>query len=110
MTEATQLGVGDDILQKAVPPAAAAWRDYDRVEKARVMPWLLARGDAAVAAKRQRLAARGELRGFVGTVCEAIDLVGQYRDAGIDLLIYADRANEPESRDLFAADVMPHFA
>jgi hypothetical protein len=59
--------------------------------------------------KRQRLAARGPLRDFVGTVSEAIDLVGQYRDAGIDLLINGDYRNDVESRELFASDVMPHF-
>ena len=56
------------------------------------------------------LAARGPLRGFVGTVSEAIDLIGQYQDAGIDLLINADRRNDVETRELFASDVMPHFA
>jgi len=50
------------------------------------------------------------LRGFVGTVSEAIDLIRQYQDAGIDLLINADRRNDVETRELFAPDVMPHFA
>ena len=40
---------------------------------------------------------------------EAIDLAGQYQDAGVELLIQADRRNDPESRELFASDVMPHF-
>ena len=47
--------------------------------------------------------------GFVGTVSEAIDLIGQYRDVGIDLLITGDR-NDVEARELFVSDVMPHFA
>jgi F420-dependent oxidoreductase-like protein len=90
----------------------AAGRDYDTIEKTLVQPWLLARDDdAAVAVKRERLAGRGEpLRGFVGTVSEAIDLIEQYQDAGIDLLINADRQNDAESGELFALDVMPHFA
>jgi F420-dependent oxidoreductase-like protein len=88
----------------------AAGRDYDTIEKTLVQPWLLARDDDAVAAKRERLAVRGPLRGFVGTVSEAIDLIGQYRDAGIDLLINADRRNDAESSELFASDVMRHFA
>jgi F420-dependent oxidoreductase-like protein len=88
----------------------AAGRDYDTIEKTRIQPWLLARDDAAVAAKRDRLAALGPLRGFVGTVSEAIDLIGQYRDAGVDLLINADRRNDVETRELFVSDVMPHFA
>jgi len=88
----------------------AAGRDYDTIEKTRILPWLLARDPDAVAAKRERLAARGPLRGFVGTVSEAIDLIGQYQDAGVDLLINADRRNDAETRELFASDVMPHFA
>jgi F420-dependent oxidoreductase-like protein len=88
----------------------AAGRDYGTIEKTRILPWLLARNDAAVAAKRERLAARGPLRGFAGTVSEAVDLIGQYQDAGVDLLINADRRDDVESRELFASDVMPHFA
>ncbi len=88
----------------------SAGRDYDTIEKTRIQPWLLARDAVALAAKRERLAARGPLRGFVGTVSEAIDLIGQYQDAGIDLLINADRRNDVETRELFASDVMPHFA
>jgi F420-dependent oxidoreductase-like protein len=87
----------------------AAGRDYDTIETTLIQPWLLARDDAAAAAKRERLAIRGPLRGFVGTVSEAIDLIGQYQDAGVDLLINSDRRTDAESRKLFASDVMPHF-
>src|SRR5205814_6588047 len=63
-------------------------RDYDTIEKTRIQPWLLARDAATLAAKRERLAAaRGALPGFVGTVSEAVDLLGQYRDAGVDRLV-----------------------
>jgi len=41
----------------------ALGRDYDTIEKTRVQPWLLAHDDVAVAAKRNRLAARGPVRG-----------------------------------------------
>jgi F420-dependent oxidoreductase-like protein len=88
----------------------AACRDYETIEKTRILPWVLARNTATLAIKRERLAARGPLRGFVGTVSEAIDLIGQYQDAGVDLLISADRPNDVETRELFASDVMPHFA
>jgi F420-dependent oxidoreductase-like protein len=87
----------------------ATGRDYDTIETTLIQPWLLAR-DGTAAAKHERLATRGPLRGFVGTVSEAIDLAGQYRDAGVELLIQADRRNDAESRELFASDVMPHFA
>jgi alkanesulfonate monooxygenase SsuD/methylene tetrahydromethanopterin reductase-like flavin-dependent oxidoreductase (luciferase family) len=88
----------------------AAGRDYETIEKTRILPWVLARDTATLAVKRERLAPRGPLRGFIGTVSEAIDLVGQYQDAGVDLLISADRLHDIETRELFASDVMPHFA
>ncbi len=88
----------------------AANRDYDTIEKTHVQAWVLARNEAVTAAKRDRPATALEASpGFVGTVSEAVDLVGQYQDAGIDLLINGDR-NDEESRELFASDVMPHFA
>jgi len=87
----------------------AAQRDYDAIEKTHNNSWLLARDEAAVAAKRQRLADRGPLRGFVGTVSEAVDLIGQYQEAGVQLLINSDYRNDTETHELFASDVMPHF-
>jgi alkanesulfonate monooxygenase SsuD/methylene tetrahydromethanopterin reductase-like flavin-dependent oxidoreductase (luciferase family) len=89
----------------------AAGCDYEKIEKTHVQTWLLARTDAAVAAKHaehERRTARETSPGFVGTVSEAIDLIGQYQDAGIELLIIGDR-NDEDSRELFASEVMPHF-
>src|SRR5262249_51831390 len=60
-------------------------------------------------AKRERLTARGPLPSFVGTMSQAIDLIRQYQDAGVDLLIYSDPRNDVETRELFVWDVMPHF-
>jgi F420-dependent oxidoreductase-like protein len=88
----------------------ALGRDYGTIEKTHVQRWMLARDQAAVAAKSERLAPRGSSSGFVGTVSEAIDLIGQYRDAGIDLLIHSDGLHDVETRELFVSDVMPHFA
>jgi F420-dependent oxidoreductase-like protein len=87
-----------------------AKRDYDAIERTQLLSWLVARDDAAVAAKRERLSRSGPLRGFVGTVPEAIDLVGQYRDAGVQLLINSDYRNDRETLEIFAADIMPRFA
>ncbi|MBV8650136.1 MAG: LLM class F420-dependent oxidoreductase, partial [Alphaproteobacteria bacterium] len=75
----------------------AAQRGYDTIEKTHNNSWLLARDEAAVAAKRERLAPRGPLRGFVGTVSQAIDLVGQYQDAGVQLLINSDYRNDADT-------------
>ena len=88
----------------------AVGRDDAAIEKTHVQNWLLARDAGAVAAKRERLPARGSVPGFVGTVSEAIDLIGLYQDAGIELVIHSDRWNDVETRELFASDVMPHFA
>ena len=40
---------------------------------------------------------------------EAIDLIGQYRDAGVQLLINSDYRNDMETLELFASDIVPHF-
>jgi alkanesulfonate monooxygenase SsuD/methylene tetrahydromethanopterin reductase-like flavin-dependent oxidoreductase (luciferase family) len=88
----------------------AAQRDYSAIEKTHNNSWLLARDHAAVAAKRQRLAARGPLRGFIGTPAQAIDQIAQYRDAGVQLLINSDYRNDMETHELMEAEVMPHFA
>jgi alkanesulfonate monooxygenase SsuD/methylene tetrahydromethanopterin reductase-like flavin-dependent oxidoreductase (luciferase family) len=87
----------------------AAQRDYDAIEKTHNNSWLLARDETAVAAKRQRLADRGPLRGFVGTVSQATDLIGQYQDAGVQLLINSDYRNDAETNELLASELMPHF-
>jgi F420-dependent oxidoreductase-like protein len=89
---------------------AAVGRDDEAIEKTHVQSWLLARDAGAVAAKRKRLPARGSVPGFVGTVSDAVDLIGQYQDAGVELLIHSDRWNDAETRELFASDVIPHFA
>jgi hypothetical protein len=43
-------------------------------------------------------------------VSQVTDLVGAYRDAGVQLLISSAYRNDPETHELLAADVMPHFA
>jgi alkanesulfonate monooxygenase SsuD/methylene tetrahydromethanopterin reductase-like flavin-dependent oxidoreductase (luciferase family) len=87
-----------------------AQRDYSAIEKTNIISMLLARDDAAVAAKRERLSSRGPLRGLVGTPSQAIDLIGQYQDVGVELFINSDYRNDMETHELMASDVMPHFA
>jgi F420-dependent oxidoreductase-like protein len=89
----------------------ALGRDYDTIERTHVQRWILGRTDSAVAAQRERLAAHGPLSGFAGTVSEAIDLIGQYQDAGIQLLILSNLRNDDvETRELLVSDIMPCFA
>jgi F420-dependent oxidoreductase-like protein len=88
----------------------AQGRDYDTIETTCLLSVLLARDDAAVAAKRERLSARGPLRGLVGTVAQAVDLIGQYRDAGVQMFINSDYRNDIETHEYLASEVMPRFA
>jgi len=85
-------------------------RNYDEIERTSVIGFVLARDEAALAAKRQRLEVPAQFMGFAGTVAQVIDLVGKYRDAGSQLLISSAWRNDPETFDLLAADVMPAFA
>jgi F420-dependent oxidoreductase-like protein len=85
----------------------AARRDYDTIEKTNLISLLLARDDTGVKAKRERF---GPSQDFVGTVSETVDLIGRYREAGVDLLINSDDRNDTETHELMAAEVMPHFA
>jgi hypothetical protein len=80
------------------------------IERTSLLSWLVARDGASVAAKRERYSESGPLRGFVGTVSQATDLVGQYRDAGVQILINSDYRNDKETLEIFASDIMPHFA
>jgi F420-dependent oxidoreductase-like protein len=89
---------------------AAVGRDYGAIEKTHVQSWLVARDAGAVAAKRQRLPTGGSLPGFAGTVSEAVEVMRQYQEVGVDLLIYSDRWNDVETRELLASDVIPRFA
>jgi F420-dependent oxidoreductase-like protein len=86
----------------------AVGRNFGAIEKTFVRSWLLGRDESAVTAKRERLSTRDPSYGFVGTVSEAVDLIGQYQSAGVDMLIISDR-NDAETRSLFVSDVMPQF-
>ena len=88
----------------------AEQRNYDEIERTNVISLLLARDSAALTAKRERLAVPASFYGFAGTVSEVTDLVGAYRDAGVQLLISSAYKNDRETLELLAADVMPHFA
>ena len=85
-------------------------RNYDEIERTNVIGFVLARDEAALAAKRQRLEVPAQFMGFAGTVAQVTDLVGKYRDAGSQLLISSAWRNDPETFDLLAADVTPAFA
>lgn len=85
-------------------------RDYNAIERSNITSFLLARDEAALAAKRRRLAVPESYYGFAGTVPQVTDLIGQYQDAGVQLLISSAYKNDMETLELLAADVMPRFA
>ncbi|MGD0105041.1 MAG: TIGR03560 family F420-dependent LLM class oxidoreductase [Rhodopila sp.] len=84
-------------------------RPYEAIERTTVTGLLLARDEAALAAKRVRLGVPGTFNGFAGTVSEMTDLAGQYRDAGVQLLISSAFRNDIETHELLASDVISHF-
>ena len=85
-------------------------RTYDEIERTSLTSVLLARDELALKAKRERLNAPDPFRGFAVTVPQAVDLVGRYRDVGVQLLITGIYKNDPETLELLATEVMPHFA
>jgi hypothetical protein len=84
-------------------------RNYEKIERTNVISFVLARDEAALAAKRRMLAVPAQFYGFAGTVSQVTDLIGQYRDAGVQLLISSAYKNDAETLELLAADVMPVF-
>jgi hypothetical protein len=43
-------------------------------------------------------------------VSQAIDLIGRYQDAGVQLLINSNYRNDMETHEPMAAEAMPHFS
>jgi len=85
-------------------------RNYDEVERTNVISFVIARDEAALAAKRRKLAVPENFYGVAGTAAQITDLVGRYKDAGVQLLISSAYKNDAETLELLAADVMPGFA
>jgi F420-dependent oxidoreductase-like protein len=85
-------------------------RNYGAIERTNVIGLLLARDEASLATKRTRLSVPASFRGFAGTVSGAIDLVRRYGEAGVQLFISSAYKNDPETHELLASDVIPHFA
>ena len=40
---------------------------------------------------------------------KAIDRIGQYQDAGVQLLINSDYRNDNETNELLSSEIIPHF-
>jgi F420-dependent oxidoreductase-like protein len=88
----------------------AEGRKFEEIERTNLTGLLLARDEAALKAKRARLAVPDPFRGFALTTTQTVDLVGRYQDVGVQLFICSLYKNDEESLELLASDVMPHFA
>jgi F420-dependent oxidoreductase-like protein len=88
----------------------AEGRNFEEIERTNLTGLLLARDEAALKAKRARLAVPDPFRGFALITAQAVDLVGRYQDVGVQLFICSLYKNDPESLELLASDIMPHFA
>lgn len=87
----------------------AAGRDYQSIERTNVIGFVIARDEAALKAKRERLSLPANYGGVAGTVAQITDLIGRYQDAGTQLLISSTYRNDPETFELMASDIMPKF-
>lgn len=85
-------------------------RDYDEIEKTNNTGFILARDDAGFKAKRDKYGIGKDFRGNACTVSEAIDLVGQYQNAGSQMVIFSVYKNDRESLEMMANEVMPKFS
>lgn len=87
----------------------AAGRDYEAIERTNTISLLLAPTAEAAAAKRARLDPGGRFGGLCGTPAQAAALVGAYGEAGIQMVISSAFANDAETLELLASEVMPKF-
>ena len=84
-------------------------RDFAEIERTSLTSLLLARDEAALKTKCERLQIPDNARGYILTVSQAVDLAGRYAGVGVQLLITSFLKNDPETMELLAADVMPQF-
>jgi F420-dependent oxidoreductase-like protein len=87
----------------------AEGRDFNSIERTNLTGLFLARTEAELQAKCERLGTPDPQRGLALTVSQAIDLVGRYQAVGTQLLICRFHRNDWESMELFAWEVMPNF-
>jgi F420-dependent oxidoreductase-like protein len=85
-------------------------RPYEAIERTNLLPLVLARDEAALAAKHTRLGIPDPFRGFAGTLEAATDLIERYRDAGVQTFICSAVNSDMETLELLAADIIPRFA
>ncbi len=88
----------------------AEGRNFDEIERTCLTSLIVARDEASLDKKRQALAVPQPFRGHAVTVSQAVDLVGRYRDVGVQMFITSIYRNDRESLELLAGEVVPQFA
>lgn len=95
-----------DILKQHCEKAG---RDYNTIERTNLTAMLIAKNEAELKAKMERLEAPQPFRGAAVTVAQATDLIGRYQDVGSQLFIISAYKNDFETLELLVWDIMPHF-
>jgi F420-dependent oxidoreductase-like protein len=85
-------------------------RNFDEIERTDLTTFLIARDEAALKVKRERMGVVDPFRGNAVTVSQAVDLVGRYQDVGVQMIISGIYKNDRETLELLAGDVMPAFS
>jgi alkanesulfonate monooxygenase SsuD/methylene tetrahydromethanopterin reductase-like flavin-dependent oxidoreductase (luciferase family) len=85
-------------------------RDFNTIERTNLTSMLIAKDEASLKAKKERMNLPNPFRGYALTVPQVIDLVGGYQDVGSQMMILSSYKNDMETLELLAADVMPKFA
>lgn len=84
-------------------------RDFNTIERTNLSTLLIAKDESALKAKKERLKLPDPFRGSALTIPQVIDLVGNYQDAGSQMMIFSSYKNDMETLELFASEVIPHF-
>ena len=95
-----------DILKKHCEEVG---RDYNQIERTNLISFLLARNEQALKEKRERFGVGENARLIASTPTQAVDLVGKYKDVGVQMAICSVFKNDQESLEILAADIMPKF-
>lgn len=95
-----------DILKKHCEEVG---RDYNQIERTNLISFLLARNEQALKEKRERFGVGENARLIASTPTQAVDLVGKYKDVGVQVAICSVFKNDQESLEILAADIMPKF-
>lgn len=83
-------------------------RDFNEIERTCLSTFLLARDDATLKEKSERLGVPGTSRGFALTTAQAVDLLTEYDKAGIQMIVCSIHKNDEETQELLA-ELIPHF-